>query len=212
MADEIVPEQGQEAVKVDESFLRISAEVRKLEKRAIQMKAKELLSGAIFEPFDAEKISINHYESALESARGIESSGVTTKKTEKEQKPAAMEGRFLSDEEMKLIPKEKVEVVERTEKEIAEEEKKLMDMKDKFAKLISDIPKEKQEVPKEMKVLEEAAKKAEEKPTVEESKPEEIKELSENFKRIMLKKEEREKRERIRKMKKDIEEMLESGE
>jgi outer membrane protein assembly factor BamA len=116
-------------------------------------------------------------------------------------------GRIISDEELQRIPQEKVEVLARSEEEIVEEERKLRSMKDKFAKLILEIPKEK---PKEAAV-EEAAVRVEEKPAIDKAKAEEIKELSDNFKKITMKKDEMEKRERIRKMKKEIEDMLESG-
>jgi len=204
MADEIA--QKGEAVKVDADFLRTSTEVRRLEKKALQMGARTFPTGAVFDQFDAEKISVGSYDVAIERARSIENMGVRGKKTEKEEK--RREERYLTEEELQLLPREKVEVVARSEQEILEEERKLKEMKSKFARLISEIPKEK---PKEKMVLEEAASKAEEKLPVEEGKAEEIKELSENFKKIMMKKEEREKKERIRKMKKEIEDMLDSG-
>jgi hypothetical protein len=195
--------------KMDAGFLRISAEVRRLERGALPRGARTFPTGAVFEQFDVEKISTDSYEAALESVRGIESRGVKGKKVEKvEKEERKWEERILSEEELQRIPREKIEVVARSEQEILNEEKKLVEMKDKFAKLISEIPKEE---PKKKMVLEEAAVKAEEKPAVEEGKAEEIKELSENFKKIMVKKEEREKRERIRKMKREIEDMLDGG-
>ncbi|MEM3690164.1 MAG: hypothetical protein QXZ40_00335 [Candidatus Micrarchaeia archaeon] len=200
-AEQIAPEVPEGA---SEEFLRYSAEVKRLERKALQIKRTMGVDGNVFSEFDIESISVKTYEEALERARRIESGGV--KGTGKKEVPEPES--ILSEEELIRIPKEKIEVVARSEKEILEEERKLKEMKEKFAKLLSEIPKEEPEKPK---LLEEAAKKAEEKP-VEEGKPEEIKEFSENFKRIMMKKEEREKKERIRKMKKEIEEMLESGE
>lgn len=202
MADEEAP--AEVPAVASEEFLRYSSEMRRLEKKALQIKGRGIPEGDIFNEFNIEDISIKTYDAALESAKRIESGGV--KGTGKKEAPAPE--KILSEEELSRIPQEKIEVVARTEKEILEEERKLREMKEKFAKLLAEMPKEKPEKPK---LLEEAAKKAEEKP-VEESKPEEIKELSENFKKIMAKKEEREKRERIRKMKKEIEEMLEGGE
>jgi hypothetical protein len=228
-------ETGSEAAEnVDANFLKASSEARRLEREAMPNGNKVFPSGAIFEQFDVEKISINSYEEALKSAEEIESKGVKAgaKKTEKEEKA----GRVMSEKELERIPEEKVKVLTRSEEEIAAEETKLKNMKEKFAKLMSEMPNEqpvqiapkaepvpeaprdtrpilgppKNEPDKAMESALEAAK-AGEKPVVDAAKAEEIKELSENFKKITMKKEEREKQERIRKMKKEIEDMLESG-
>ncbi|NYZ76533.1 hypothetical protein H0N98_04760 [Candidatus Micrarchaeota archaeon] len=231
-------ETGSGAVEsVDPNFLKASSEARRLEREAMPTGNKVFPSGAIFEQFDVEKISIDSYEAALKSAEEIERRGVkTAKRVEKEEKSDKVLGPRISEKELERIPKEKVEVLTRSEQEIADEERKLTNMKEKFAKLMSEIPKEQpvQIAPKAEPVPEapgerqpilgtpknEPAKamesmlgavKAEEKPAVDAAKAEEIKELSENFKRITMKKEEREKQERIRKMKKEIEDMLESG-
>ncbi len=217
---------------VDAAFLNASNEARRLEKEAIPTGAKVFPSGAIFEQFDVEKISIDSYEAALKDAQEIERRGIKTAKKAEEKVERAVGQRVISEEELERIPREKVEVLARSEQEILEEERKLESMKEKFAKLISEAPQEKTipEAPKEDKASKapgekpassepETAKpkeavveaaKAEEKP-LDAAKVEEIKELSENFKRITMKKEEREKQERIRKMKKEIEDMLESG-
>gem|GEM_PF-3419042 len=207
MVEEEVPEERLEGA--SEEFLRYSAEVKRLERKAVQIKRSGVPEGSVFSEFDIENVAIKTYEDALETAKRIESKGVKgSGKKEVSAGEVPLPESVLSEEELIKIPKEKIEVVARSEQEILEEERKLKEMKEKFAKLLSEIPKEE---PQKPKLLEEAAKKAEEKP-VEESKPEEIKELSENFKKIMMKKEEREKRERIRKMRKEIEEMLEGGE
>jgi hypothetical protein len=193
---------------LDAEFVRMSSEVRRLERNALPKVNKLLPNTPLFGEFDVENISVVSYEAALESAKRIESKGVKGKGTEKGER--RMEERILTEEEIERIPAEKVEVVARTEKEILEEEEKLSEMKNKFARLISEMPKEK---PRERMVLEEAAVEAEEKPAkpeVDEAKVEEITQLSEDFKRISMKKEEREKKERIRKMKKEIEDILES--
>jgi len=202
MAD-AVPQESKE--KLDAEFVRMSSEVRRLERKALPKVNRLLPNMPLFGEFDVENISVVSYEAALESARRIERSGVKGKKVEK------AEERILTEEEIERIPAEKVEVVARTEKEILDEEKKLDEMKTKFAKLISEIPEEK---PKERMVLEEAAVKAEEKPAapeLDQAKAEEIKQLNEDFKSISMKREEREKAQRIRKMKKEIEDILESG-
>ena len=203
MAEEI-PQSEAEPEKVDAEFINVSSEVRRLEKGALPKGARAFPPGAFLAEFDVEKISIESYEAALESARGIENKGVRGRGTPKEEK---VEERILTEEELQRIPTEKIEVVARGEKEIIDEERKLKEMKNKFARLISELPKDEQ---KDKMVLEEAAVRAEEKPA-DEGKAEEIKELSENFKKIMMKKEEREKQERVRKMKKEIEDMLDSG-
>ncbi len=214
---------------VDAAFLNASNEAKRLEKEAIPTGAKAFPSGAIFEQFDVEKISIDSYEAALKDAQGIEREGIKTPKRPEERAGRAVGQKVTSEEEPEHIPREKVEVLARSEQEILEEERKLESMKEKFAKLMSEAPQEKPipEAPKEDK----APKAPVEKPAMPEperpeavvetaraeekqldaTKVEEIKELSENFKRITMKKEEREKQERIRKMKKEIEDMLESG-
>lgn len=205
MAD-AVPQESKE--NLDAEFVRMSSEVRRLERNALPKVNRLLPNMPLFGNFDVENISVVSYEAALESAKRIESSGVKGKKAEKVEK---VEERILTEEEIERIPAEKVEVVARTEKEILEEEEKLDEMKNKFAKLISEMPKEK---PKERMVLEEAAAKAEEKPAapeVDQAKVEEIKQLNEDFKSISMKREEREKAQRIRKMKKEIEDILEGG-
>ncbi|MCX6777022.1 MAG: hypothetical protein NTY73_03585 [Candidatus Micrarchaeota archaeon] len=202
MAD-AVPQESKE--KLDAEFVRMSSEVRRLERKALPKANRLLPNMPLFGEFDVENISVVSYEAALESARRIEHSGMKGKKVEK------AEERILTEEEIERIPAEKVEVVARTEKEILDEEKKLDEMKTKFAKLISEIPEEK---PKERMVLEEAAVKAEEKPAapeLDQAKAEEIKQLNEDFKSISMKREEREKAQRIRKMKKEIEDILEGG-
>jgi len=202
MAD-AVPQGNKE--NLDAEFVRMSSEVRRLERNALPKVSRLLPNMPLFGEFDVENISVVSYEAALESAKRIESSGVRGKRVEK------VEERILTEEEIERIPAEKVEVVARTEKEILEEEEKLDEMKTKFAKLISEMPKEK---PKERMVLEEAAVKAEEKPAapeVDQAKVEEIKQLNEDFKSISMKREEREKAQRIRKMKKEIEDILEGG-
>jgi hypothetical protein len=229
-------ETGSGAVEnVDENFLKASSEAKRLEKEAMPAGNKVFPSGAIFEQFDVEKISIDSYETALKDAEGIESMGVrAAKKAVKEEKAEKVaEPRVMSEKELERIPKEKVEVLTRSEQEIADEEAKLRSMKEKFAKLMSEVPNEQPvqiapkmgqapEAPRERQPilgtpkseperLAEPAVRVEEKPVADAAKAEEIKELSENFKRITMKKEEREKQERIRKMKKEIEDMLESG-
>lgn len=220
---------------VDAVFLNASSEAKRLEREAIPSGSKVFPSGGIFEQFDVEKISIDSYEAALKSAEEIESKGIrTARRAEKEEKAAPQ--RIISEEELERIPRERVEVLTRSEQEILEEERKLSEMKEKFNKLMSDVPKEKPtaeaaeegprpEAPKE-KISIFAPPKAEseekneavvqgevkaEETAVDAAKVEEIKELSENFKKITMKKEEREKQERIRKMKKEIEDMLDSG-
>jgi len=206
MVDEVQKEEGD--VKVDAEFFRMSSEVRRLERNALPKVNKTLPNTPIFGEFDVEKISAVSYETALESAKKIESGGIKGKKVEKEEKRE--KERILTVEEIQRIPAEKIEVVARTEKEILDEEEKLEEMKSKFARLISEIPKDK---PENRMVLEEAAMKAGEpaKAEVDEVRVEEIKKLSEDFKKISMKKEEREKKERIRKMKKEIEDMLDTG-
>ncbi|MCX6775802.1 MAG: hypothetical protein NT130_03075 [Candidatus Micrarchaeota archaeon] len=202
MAD-AVPQESKE--NLDAEFVRMSSEVRRLERNALPKVNRLLPNMPLFGEFDVENISVVSYEAALESAKRIESSGVKGKKVER------VEERILTEEEIERIPAEKIEVVARTEKEILAEEEKLDEMKTKFAKLISEMPKEK---PKERMVLEEAAVKAEEKPAapeVDQAKVEEIKQLNEDFKSISMKREEREKAQRIRKMKKEIEDILEGG-
>lgn len=220
---------------LDAAFLKASGEARRLEREAIPPANKVFPSGGVFEQFDVEKISIDSYEAALKSAEGIESSGVKTaaRKAEKEEKVAPH--RIISEEELERIPQEKVEVLTRSEQEIMDEERKLMEMKEKFNKLMSDVPSEKPvpaapeaepkpQEPKEKisifgtpkgepEVKKEEMPQAEsaEETAVDATKVEEIKQLSENFKKISLKKEEMEKQERIRKMKKEIEDMLEGG-
>jgi hypothetical protein len=219
---------------VDAAFLKASSEARRLEREAIPTGTKVFPGGAVFEYSDVENVSVNTYESALKSAEDIES--VRRKAARVEEKAGKVAGqRVLSDKELERIPQEKAEVLERSEQEIEQEERKLNSMKEKFAKLMSNIPEEKvaigapndakqapeapgekqpllgkpkaePEKPREMNIAT-----GEEKPVIDDAKAEEIKELSENFRRITMKKEEREKQERIRKMKKDIEDLLESG-
>ncbi|NYZ79349.1 hypothetical protein H0N99_04340 [Candidatus Micrarchaeota archaeon] len=224
---------------VDAAFLKASSEARRLEREAIPTGAKVFPGGAVFEYSDVENVSIDSYESALKSAEEIESVGRKAARIEKEEKAEKMAGRrILSEKELERIPQEKVEVLERSEQEIEEEERKLESMKEKFANLMLNIPEKKRvievsndarqapEAPREKqfvlgkpKAEPERPRQAaemniatgEEKPVIDEAKAEEIKELSENFKKITMKKEEREKQERIRKMKKDIEDLLESG-
>jgi hypothetical protein len=224
----------EESEKVDVAFLKSSSEMRRLEREAIPSGNKVFPKGGVFEEFDVEKISIDSYEAALKSAEEIESRGIKiAKKAEKEKAERAAGQKIISEEELERLPEEKIEVLERSEQEIVEEERKLKGMKEKFAKLMSDIPKENiealgeqpmpevQEEPKPTQpkqippekpreAVAQIETEVEEKPT-DAAKVEEIKELSENFKKITMKKEEREKQERIRKMKKEIEDMLESG-
>jgi len=215
-----------ETAEVDAAFLKASSEARRLEREALPTGVKVFPSGDVFEHSDIENISIDSYEAALKGAEEIEGMGRKAAKVEKEERAGRVAGqRILNEKELERIPQEKVEVLTRSEKEIEEEEDKLKGMKEKFAKLMSDIPDdkhsmkaqgEKQLMPGKPRT--EPAKAVpmniatgEERPVVDEAKAEEIKELSENFKRITMKKEEREKQERIRKMKKDIEDIVENG-
>jgi hypothetical protein len=139
-------ETGSEAAEnVDANFLKASGEARRLEKEAMPNGNKVFPSGAIFEDFDVEEISINSYEEALKSAEEIESKGVkvAAKRTEKEEKAGRVsELRVMSEKELERIPEEKAKVLTRSEEEISAEEAKLKNMKEKFAKLMSEMPNE----------------------------------------------------------------------
>jgi hypothetical protein len=221
---------------IDETFLKASGEARRLEREALPSGTKVFPSGSIFEEFDIEKIATDSYEAALRDALQIESKVVVVAKKAEEKVEWAGQ-KAMSEKELENIPHERVEVLTRSEQEILDEEKKLKDMKDKFAKLMSEAPEDKPQAPREEKVVAEAPREkisvlgtpkaepekpkeaapmniatgTEYKPAAGDAKADEIRELSENFKKITMKKEEREKQERIRKMKKEIEDMLESG-
>jgi len=163
-------------------FADASAEARRLEKKAIA-KSKAEFDKKLFDEFDVTSISLKSFEEAIESARRIEGAYFEPPKVEKQA--------------------ERKEVLVRSREEIGAEEKKIEKMKEKFAKISEGKEETKRTIITEAR---EIAKKPERK--VGRLGEEEIKGVSEEFSAVTMRKEEREKRERIKKMKKEIEDML----
>ena len=161
------------------AFSDASSEVRRLEKKAVPKSKEKEFDRKLFDDFNVEDISIKSFEEAVQSARDIEGSYF---------KPAHP-GK----------PIERKEVIGRSKEEIAKEDEEIKKLKEKFAEKVEE------EVAPKKTIISEAREIAE-KPVkkVERVKDEEVKGVSEQFSAVVIKKEEREKKERIKKMKKEI--------